>query len=188
MKAFLVIFMLLTGWLSSIAVNPYYYSMGERIPLTKVNDRMSVAVPLSTVISLPYDCSVVREFKDDHFRIIVCENKVRKRSGSDSDSFKAKLQAVSPLAIVSPCYKTTAGDNVAVSPYLNVELKQAADSTLLETAARVNNLTIISQGKFLPLWYILSVTPETNCTSLEIANWLYETGLFGESIADFLDI
>lgn len=180
--------MLLTGWLSSLSENPYYYSMGEKIPLTKVNDRMCVAVSLSTQISLPSDCSVVKEFKDDYFRIIVCENKVRNGIGSDAESFKAKLLAVSPTAIVSPCYKTASGDNVGVSPYLNVELKQATDSTLLETAARVNNLTIVSQSKFLPLWYILSVTPETNCTSLDIANWLYETGLFGESIADFLDI
>lgn len=87
--------------------------------------------------------------------------------------------------MVSPCYKSENGDNIAITPYLNVKLKKAADYTLLEKAAKENNLTIVSQDQFMPLWYILSVTTATNGTSLDIANKLYESGQFAEAIADF---
>lgn len=185
MKATFFISILLAGCLYSTADNPYYYSLGEKIPLTEAGDRMSVAVAASARVSMPSEYSAIREIDDDSFRIIVCKNDEQKDSGSDKASFKARLRAVSPKAMVSPCYRNAAGVDITITPYLNVKLKQASDYTLLENAAKENNLTIVSQDKFLPLWYILSVTPETNGTSLDIANRLYETGLFAESLADF---
>ena len=185
MKASLFVFMLLAGCLSSVADNPYYYCQGKKIPLVEATDRMSVAVASSSHISMPSGYSAIREIKDDSFRILVCEDDVPTRYGYEKASFKARLKTVSPTAMVSPCYRSATGDNIAITPYLNVELKQASDYTLLENAAKENKLIIVSQDKFLPLWYILSVTPETNGTSLDIANRLYETGLFSESIADF---
>lgn len=185
MKAHFFISMLVAGYLSSIASTPYYYCQGEKIPLTEVSDRMSVAVASSTPMSLSSGYSVVREIKDNSFRILVCEDDSHNVSRSGAVSFKAKLKGVSTAAMVSPCYKSENGDNIAITPYLNVKLKKAADYTLLEKAARENNLTIVSQDQFMPLWYILSVTTATNGTSLDIANKLYESGQFAEAIADF---
>lgn len=185
MKAYFFISMLVAGCISSAAASPYYYCQGEKIPLTEVSDRMSVAVASSTPMSLSSGYSVVREIKDNSFRILVCEDDSHNVSRSGAISFKAKLKGVSTAAMVSPCYKSENGDNIAITPYLNVKLKKAADYTLLEKAARENNLTIVSQDQFMPLWYILSVTTATNGTSLDIANKLYESGQFAEAIADF---
>ncbi len=177
--------MLVAGCISSAAATPYYYCQGEKIPLTEVSNRMSVAVASSAPMSLSSGYSIVREIKDNSFRVLVCEDDSHNVSRSGTASFMAKLKGVSTAAMVSPCYKSENGDNVAITPYLNVKLKKAADYTLLEKAARENNLIIVSQDQFLPLWYILSVTPSTNGTSLDIANKLYETGQFAEAIADF---
>lgn len=185
MKAHFFILMLAAGCMSSVAATPYYYSQGEKIPLTEVSDRMSVAVNTSTPISMSSGYSVVREIKDNTFRVLVCEDNPQNGSRSSATTFKAKLKGVSTTSIVSPCYKSESGDHIAITPYLNVKLKTATDYTLLENAAKENNLTIVSQDEFLPLWYILSVTPATNGSSLDIANKLYETGLFAEAIADF---
>lgn len=185
MKAHFFISMLVAGCISSAAATPYYYCQGEKIPLTEVSDRMSVAVASSTPMSLSSGYSVVREIKDNSFRVLVCEDDSRNVSRSGAVSFKAKLKGVSTAAMVSPCYKSENGDNIAITPYLNVKLKKTADYTLLEKAARENNLTIVSQDQFMPLWYILSVTTATNGTSLDIANKLYESGQFAEAIADF---
>ena len=152
MKAIIFILTLLAGCLSSVADNPYYYCQGNKIPLTEANDRMSVAITPSSQVSLPSGCSLVREIKDDSFRILVCGNDVQNDSSSDAASFNARLKAVSPTAMVSPCYKNADGDNIAITPYLNVKLKQISDYTLLENAALENNLTIVSQDTFLPLW------------------------------------
>lgn len=185
MKAYFFISMLVAGCISSAAATPYYYCQGEKIPLTEVSDRMSVAVASSTPMSLSSGYSVVREIKDNSFRILVCEDDSHNVSRSGAVSFKAKLKGVSTAAMVSPCYKSENGDNIAITPYLNVKLKKASDYTLLEKAAKENNLTIVSQDQFVPLWYILSVTTATNGTSLDIANKLYESGQFAEAIADF---
>lgn len=185
MKAYFFISMLVAGCISSAAATPYYYCQGEKIPLTEVSDRMSVAVASSTPMSLSSGYSVVREIKDNSFRILVCEDDSHNVSRSGAVSFKAKLKGVSTAAMVSPCYKSENGDNIAITPYLNVKLKKASDYTLLEKAAKENNLTIVSQDQFMPLWYILSVTTATNGTSLDIANNLYESGQFAEAIADF---
>lgn len=58
----------------SAAATPYYYSQGEKITLTEVSDRMSVAVNTSTPISMSSGYSVVREIKDNTFRVLVCED------------------------------------------------------------------------------------------------------------------
>lgn len=185
MKAHFFISMLVAGCISSAAATPYYYCQGEKIPLTEVSDRMSVAVNSSTPVSISSEYSVVREIKDNSFRVLVCADDSPNVSRTGTASFKAKLKGVSTAAMVSPCYKSENGDNIAITPYLNVKLKKAADYTLLEKAARENNLTIVSQDQFMPLWYILSVTTATNGTSLDIANKLYESGQFAEAIADF---
>lgn len=87
--------------------------------------------------------------------------------------------------MVSPCYKTEDGESLAITPYLNVKLNKAADYSLLEDAANMYHLTIVSQDEFMPLWYILSITDATDGNSLDVANKLYESGVFAEAIADF---
>ena len=47
------------------------------------------------------------------------------------------------------------------------------------------SLEIVRQDVFLPLWYVLSITPQTGLTSVEVANLLFETGHFQCSVADF---
>jgi len=172
MKAHFFILLLAAGCMYSAAATPYYYSQGEKITLTEVSDRMSVAVNTSTPISMSSRYSVVREIKDNTFRVLVCEDNPQNGSRSSATTFKARLKGVSTTAMVSPCYKSENGDHIVITPYLNVKLKTATDYTLLENAARQNNLTIVSQDEFLPLWYILSVTPATNGSSLDIANKL----------------
>lgn len=185
MKAHFFLSMLVAGCLYSTAGTPYYYCQGEKIPLMEVSDRMSVAVYSSTPVSQLSGYSVIREIKDNSFRVLVCKDDSPIMSRTGTVSLKAKLKSVSSAAMVSPCFKSENGDNIAITPYLNVKLKKASDYMLLENAARENNLTIVTQDQFMPLWYILSVTSATNATSLDIANKLYETGQFAEAIADF---
>lgn len=106
MKALFFILLLAAGCMSSAAATPYYYSQGEKITLTEVSDRMSVAVNTSTPISMSSGYSVVREIKDNTFRILVCEDNPQNGSRSSATTFKARLKGVSTTAMVSPCYKS----------------------------------------------------------------------------------
>lgn len=96
-----------------------------------------------------------------------------------------KEAAEADNAMVLPCYKNEYGDELVLTNYLNVELKKESDYPLLREKAVEYNLVITEQDKFMPRWYILSITPNTGKTSLEVANELYETGLFTSSVADF---
>lgn len=96
-----------------------------------------------------------------------------------------KEAAEADNAMVLPCYKNEYGDELVLTNYLNVELKKESDYPLLREKAMEYNLVITEQDKIMPRWYILSITPNTGKTSLEVANELYETGLFASSVADF---
>ena len=130
MKAHFFILLLAAGCMYSAAATPYYYSQGEKITLTEVSDRMSVAVNTSTPISMSSRYSVVREIKDNTFRVLVCEDNPQNGSRSSATTFKARLKGVSTTAMVSPCYKSENGDHIVITPYLNVKLKTATDYTL----------------------------------------------------------
>lgn len=95
MKAHFFISMLVAGYLSSVASTPYYYCQGEKIPLMEVSDRMSVAVNSSTPVSISSEYSVVREIKDNSFRVLVCADDSPNVSRTGTASFKAKLKGVS---------------------------------------------------------------------------------------------
>lgn len=99
----------------SAAATPYYYSQGEKITLTEVSDRMSVAVNTSTPISMSSGYSVVREIKDNTFRVLVCEDNPQNGSRSSATTFKARLKGVSTTAMVSPCYKSENGDHIVIT-------------------------------------------------------------------------
>lgn len=66
MKAYFFISMLVAGCISSAAATPYYYCQGEKIPLTEVSDRMSVAVASSTPMSLHPDTQWSGRLKTTH--------------------------------------------------------------------------------------------------------------------------
>ena len=57
--------------------------------------------------------------------------------------------------------RTSTGDELVLTNYLNVELKKESDYSLLREKAMEYNLVITEQDKFMPRWYILSITPNT---------------------------
>lgn len=116
MKALFFILLLAAGCMSSAAATPYYYSQGEKITLTEVSDRMSVAVNTSTPISMSSGYSVVREIKDNTFRILVCEDNPQNGSRSSATTFKARLKGVSLLQWFLPVIKVKTG---IISPLLH---------------------------------------------------------------------
>jgi serine protease len=73
-----------------------------------------------------------------------------------------------------------------MSDYLYVKLKNASDLSLLHSYATNKNLIIVSQNQFMPLWYTLRCTRNTIENTLQIANYLFETGNFESSSPDFL--
>ena len=76
--------------------------------------------------------------------------------------------------LISPCYSLGGNEDVGLSGYFYVKLKQLSDSNLLSQMASQTHSQIISQHSFLPLWYTLCVSNQTQMNGLQAANYFYE--------------
>ncbi len=91
----------------------------------------------------------------------------------------------STLLYSSPSYINQDSNEIFVSHYFYVKLKNVNDSDILQDFAYRNNVTIEYQSTLLPLWYVLSCL-YSDKNALEMANYFYESGLFEFAEPDFL--
>lgn len=93
-----------------------------------------------------------------------------------------------PAAYMEPGTKLYIDDNdvkLAPTDVIFVKLKDAKDYPLLESIANKYELRISSQNKFMPLWYTLRNSENSLRSSIDLANEIYETGMFAASEPDF---
>ena len=148
------------------AQTDYYYYKGNRIPLT-INEN-------KVCISVPKDCD------DTCGRIrAITQSDYEKLTSQDS------WEEDSKSVMLTSCYFTENNEEVYATPYLNVKLKKEEDRDLLNSYAEQYKLTIVDFSSLMPLWYVLSITPDSEKSSVQCANELYESGDFAHSEPDF---
>ena len=161
----------------------YYYYNGKKIPLTLNEDRV--------VVSIPKDCDgiskriranvpVLSTIKDEVFDCYIIS-----RSDFEYLTTKDFWEEDAKSVVLTSSYYTEENKEVFETPYLNVELKKEEDAYLLDSYTekyRLRNLGSFSQ--YLPKWYVLYVTPESDKSPLQCANELYESGDFAASVPD----
>ena len=155
----------------------YYYYNGNKIPLT-LNEK-------KVIVSIPKDCDGTRQrisayvqilstVKDKDFDIFVIPRSDFEKLASQ-DFWEEDAKSV----VLTSCYFTANKEEIYETPYLDVRLKKEEDVKLLDSYAekyKLRNHGSFSQ--YLPLWYILNVTPESDKSPLQCANELYESGDF----------
>ena len=182
-KIFIVMMILLISCpIGIIAQTSYYYYKGEKIPLTVNNDKVCVSILKNKRIASKEflrDINVLDTIKDADFDIsIIQQSDLKKLSASNFWIKEAKS------ILLSPSYRTKEGKEVSLTPYLSVRLKRKQDFNTLSSYAERYRLRIVRNDSIMPLWYILSVTPESGKNSLEVANALWESGDFVASSPD----
>lgn len=167
--------------------NNYYYYNGQKIPLeietNFVNITYEPNFDLSTlsylnIISSPLDVMSCNPGEDEgkiaKIEFIVKPNQIE---------FLQKLNTLKNTnGINSVCfyYKKSESTSIGTSTILYVKLKDNNDITFLKQISTEKNFTINHQNRFMPLWYELSLNKETLETSIELTNYLFETGLFDD--------
>ena len=163
----------------------YYYYQGKKIPLTLNENKV--------VVSIPKDCGEITErfranvqtlfmINDEAFDIyVIPQSEYEKLTTLDFWEKDAKS------IVLTSSYFTESNEEVFATPYLNVKLKKEEDIDLLTSYAEQYKLTIVGNSPLMPLWYILSVTPESGKSPLKCANELYESGNFASSVPDLTD-
>lgn len=142
----------------------YYYYRGTKIPLTLNEDKICVSIAKEhDMVSerIRANVQVLRTIENNAIDLFVI-------SRSDFENLTSQEFWVEDAksVILSSCYFTENYEEVATSPYLTVKLKNEEDQDLLTSYAEQYKLRIVGNDPYLPLWYILSLTPES-----EKAHW-----------------
>ena len=181
-KKVLMLLFCISCSIHAIAQANYYYYKGNKIPLSLNENKVVVCIPKEcneTDIKIRANVHTLNMISDEAFDIcVITQSDYEKLTSLDFWEEDAKS------VIITSCYFTESNEEVFTSPYLTVKLKKEQDIDLLTSYAEKYRLKILKQDPFLPLWYILNVTPDSDKNPLECANELYESGDFAESVPD----
>lgn len=169
---------------SAIAQTEYYYYKGKKIPLTINENKVCVSIPKTcgeTSDRILANCQVLAKIGDSYFNIFIISRSDYEKLTS-LDSWEEDVKSV----IMTPSYFTESGEEVFSSPYLNVRLKREQDIDLLTSYAEKYRLRIAGSSYTMPVWFILSVTQDSEKKPLECANELWESGEFASSAPDLV--
>lgn len=195
MKIRIIIFMLLLYAIgvASKAQSPYYYYGRDKIFMEADHDKVGVLIPNGkerSVMRLDAIESVILPFEtnsisNSRYRISFVDLKDFNKENK-SDKISALKKAVEKYgALVYPSYKTGGTNEMYMTNYVNVRVKKAEDKILLDSIACVYDLEMVCGYELMPMWYTLSVTENTEKSTLDVANEIFETGLFASSYPDF---
>lgn len=170
------------------AQDGYYYYDGEKVPLNINADKISVLIPNSTSSQILKDRAQVSQegkiIRNLQYEIHVIDAK--NQTFAKEYNIKQHLANSNEASEIIPVYQTASFDELILTNHLHVRLKHQNDCFLLDSLSKRYALEIEERDEYdLPLWYTLSITPETHKTSMEIANMLYETQLFASSYPSF---
>lgn len=79
------------------------------------------------------------------------------------------------------------GKEIGISHLFYVKLKSKDDENILIKMAEKYNVEIIGYNEYMPLWYTLSCTNESQGNALKMANLFYESGFFQTSEPNFMN-
>ena len=181
-KHLLTLFLCISCSMHAIAQADYYYYNGNKIPLTRNDDKVCVSIPKDCAVAqerILANVQVLTTVKDEAFDIIVIsKDDFEKLSTQETWTEDAKS------VIVTHSYFTENGYEVFATPYMSVRLNREADIDKLNSYAAKYRLKVVGHSPLMPLWYFLNVTQESEKSALDTANEIYESGDFASAVPD----
>ncbi|MFQ9317599.1 S8 family peptidase [Dysgonomonas mossii] len=168
----------------------YYWYEGEKIYLEEIPEKEYVVFKkkdlqeLSSLKSRSSSPLFKGEFQELKLTGIVLSDKATTEKdnimwGITESNLKSAITGETPAIIYkSPFYKSSLGEEIGISHLFYVKLKSEKDKDKLIELATKNNVEIIGNNEFMPLWYTLSCDNESAGDALQMANEFYESGLF----------
>ena len=185
-KILFILLIIITCSTHAIAQTDYYYYQGKKISLTLNENKVCVSIPKECNLACERIYSNVQPL--DMIRSEDFEMRVISRSDFEKLTSLDSWEEDSKSVILTSCYFTERNEEVYASPHLYVKLKKEEDIDLLTSCAEQYKLKIVKNMPSMPLWYILSLTLESEKSPLECANELWETGDFAASEPSFVAV
>lgn len=192
-KIYIFILVFFIFQLGYTQTNYYYYYKGEKVFMNLDKTTINISVfnqfQKSSLNNLQLKEYNLENDNSQNTSSSLKYAKVEFQSVPSDIQYFQKLNTIkntSNVRTVYPSFIGLDGTKIGLSDYLYVKLKTPNDYSILQQKANQFNLSIIEQNQFMPLWYTLRCTENTLQSSLEVANTLFETGLFTSSIPDLL--
>jgi len=164
----------------------YYYYKGNKIPLTLNENKVVASIPKTCDVTSKRICANVQVLdsirdSDGYFDIFIISRSDYEKLAS-MDSWEEDKKSV----ILTSCFIIDKNAEVYESPHLTVKIKKEEDKVLLASYAERYKFRIVRNIPSMPLWYIVSVTLESEKSPLQCANELYESGDFAYAVPDLV--
>ena len=106
---------------------------------------------------------------------------------SQDSIYESELENIPTIQYIGPYYIDN-GTVVGISDLFYVRLNNENDIAVLDSMANANNVTILGNDFYMPLFYTLRCSNQSAGNSLEMANLFYESNLFDVAQPSFLDV
>ena len=187
-RNYLLVLLFISCSIHAIAQDKYYYGYydsWEKIPLTVNENKVCVSILKGNKDvneRILANVQAVDTIKDeDIFDIFV----IRRSDFEKLTSQDFWEEDAKSVILTSSYFTKDSNQEIYETPYLNVKLKKEEDADLLISYAEKYRLGIVgSFSQYLPLWYVLYVTPNSDKSPLECANELFESGDFATAVPD----
>lgn len=177
----------------ALAGSDYYWYNGQQITIAKVENKEFILFNSSYAQSLtssnnlktlvePHDVTLSSNIQQN----IKTSGSLKWAIVESPTLVSTALNSNANIVYQAPCFKSIDGKELGLGYVFYAKLKSAKDLSELESLASKNNVTILGNNKFMPLWYTLSCTKESLGNALEMANKFYETGFFASCEPDFI--
>jgi subtilisin family serine protease len=176
----------------------YYWYKNQKIYLNEITEKRFLLVDetinnefeLEQTLGLP-DLSIVNFRKSNIFASVDPYNPAKTTERNWAIIEGENLHNINFLNYESILYNAPffiSQNNIeaGISHLFYVKLFNEQDITVLELLAEQNNVEILGNNKFMPLWVTLACTKYSNGNAMEMANAFYETGLFAASKPDLM--
>jgi hypothetical protein len=160
----------------------YYYYKGEKLYL-EINTLKAIVVYNNTVSTFINNSSMVRnQYNIDKILSHEGYQEIYFLDTVPSSVYLNRLSALNSTINyqnpIEPYLKIGTDDQIRMSNYFHVKLKQLFDTTLLFAKANEMHADIVSQNKYMPLWFVLRNNGQGLQNKLTTINAFYESGLF----------
>lgn len=183
MKNIYFTFVLILSIFTANAQGDYYYYNGNKILLSHNKSNVTI------ITDMEFDPGSIAEMElfDFEMRIDLASGEpqmfaqLQFQTEPDDETYYQKINFLRQnehIKHVAYFYNRDNALPISLSNYLYVKLNQQDDLDILHEMSAVNDAFVVKTVPNMPLWYILSVKPNSVMSSLDVANALYETGYY----------
>ncbi len=168
----------------------YYWCDGKKIPLTVNHKKFTVVVETSKYDNITRSNVVGTNTIDNYSSLGIkpltnCKTPISLTSFTLSNVSNDN-SILEDAVYFAPYYRTEDGSEIGITNNLSVQLSGEQDYVKLEEIAAECNLQVLGQNEFDQSIYVLSCTKDSKGNALEMANYIYESGLFEYASPEFI--